>query len=469
MTYDLFQHQYEGVRFLIDNRYGILAFEQGLGKTIVAIDAFRSLRSSGEVDRILVLCPNSLKRNWASEFEKFAPELSWQIAEGTPKQRKGIFFRTEDPVVITSYETARSEVTAILSLIQKQRTVLVLDESHSAKNWSSLTSQAARHFAPHCPYRWLLSGTPITNTPEDLYTQVEIAAPGKRVLGTRETFLDSIASNPSGVSMRNAIDKIVLRRTKEQCLDLPEKLFSDIQVELPPWQRKLYDNMRDEMVCAIEVMSGDEFRAYAPTALSQLMRLIQLASNPALIFPQIRNMPAKFNVLEGLVDDILTVSGRKVIIWSNFVATIEYLLELFEPKGAAAIYGGTPVNERQLIAKRFQENEDKRILIANPAAAGTGFTLTAASYSIYETLSWRFDHFAQSQDRNHRIGQTSVVTYLRLIAADTIEEAVSAALDKKSRLAGALLGDPASQQAISDLSQEELCALIRTNKLPDQK
>ena len=153
-----------------------------------------------------------------------------------------------------------------------------------------------------------------------------------------------------------------------------------------------------------------------------------------------------------------------MIIWSNYIHTIETLLERID--GSVAIYGGTPSEKRQEIAASFQNDPKTRVLIANPAAAGTGFTLTSASYTIYESLSWRYDHYAQSQDRNHRIGQTQAVTYMRLLAVDTIEEAIVAALERKSNLARSLLGDGEAGDEISRLSKEEMCELLSSNKLP---
>lgn len=464
MTFQLLQHQHEGVGFLMGQGVGLLAFEQGLGKTFVAIEAFRRLLDEGRADRLLVICPNSLKRNWVAEFAKFAPALSVEVAEGTPKQRRSIFRQSRARVVITSYETARAETTALLALAQRQRTVLVLDESHAAKNWRSLTSTAARTVAPYCEFRWLLSGTPVTNTATDLFTQVEIIEPGRGLLGSLESFTAQLEDDPAASFAKEVIDRLVLRRTKDQCLDLPEKTFIDIRIELQPWQRRLYDEMRDEMVCEIEAMSGEQYRAFAPTALAKLTRLVQLASNPSLIFPDLERSPAKFEALDGIVADILSVPGRKVILWSNYIRSIESLLERIQ--GSVAIYGGTPATERQEIASSFQNDPNVRVLIANPAAAGTGFTLTAASYTIYESLSWRYDHYAQSQDRNHRIGQTQPVTYLRLLASDTIEEAIVSALERKSALARSLLGDEGAGDAVSRLTKEEMCELLKTNRLP---
>lgn len=465
MGFELLRHQYEGTEFLTGQDAGLLAFEQGLGKTFVAIEAFRRLLEAGRVERLLVVCPNSLKRNWVAEFRKFAPHVSIDLAEGSPKVRRAVFRETRARVIVTSYETAKAETTSLIALCQRQATALVLDESHAAKNWRSQTSAAMRAVAPHSAYRWLLSGTPVTNTAADLHTQVDILEPGKSPLGSSEAFIARLEDDPQATFAQGTFDRLILRRTKEQCLDLPEKSYMDVRVELPDWQRRVYDQMRDEMIAEIRGMSGAQYRAYAATALSKLTRLIQIASNPALIFPELDRRPAKFEALDGLIADILSVPGRKVIVWSNYIQTIETLLVRLP--GAVAIYGATPAGERQKIAKRFQEDRDTRVLIANPAAAGTGFTLTAASFTVYESLSWRYDHYAQSQDRNHRIGQSEPVTYIRLLAADTIEEAVVTALERKSVLARSLLGDRGQAGTVANLTQAEMCKLLTANRLPE--
>lgn len=464
----LMAHQEEGIEFLQRRGSGLLAFEQGLGKTLVAIEGFQRLWAAGGADRMLVICPNSLKRNWAAEIEKFAPDLAREIIEGPPNKRRARFAATESPVVITSYETARGEVTAIIALLSRARTVMVLDESHATKNRLSLTSTAAREFAPRCSHRWLLSGTPVTNSPADLHTQVGLVEPLSHPLGSAEAFQCDMESDLPAVrdgAVARA-QKFVLRRTKEQCLDLAEKIIADRRVELPPWQRKLYDEMRDQMVCEIRDMDGEAYRAFASTALAQLTRLCQLASNPELVLPAQEREPGKWVELAELVRDILDEPGRKVIVWSGFVKTIEKLIERFAHASAVAIYGGTETAERQEIAQRFQTDPDCRVMIANPAAAGTGFTLTAANYTIYESLSWRYDYYAQSQDRNHRIGQDLPVTYVRLIAVDTIEEAIIDALERKANMARTLLGDPDAGPRLSDLTREQMCELLLTNKLP---
>lgn len=466
LNFTLLKHQVDGVDFLITRKAGLLAFEQGLGKTLVAIEAFRDLWKRGLVERMVVVCPNSLKRNWVSEIQKFAPELGVQIAEGKPKQRRETLAYAKAPVVVTSFETSRAEVTGMMALLKRASTVLTLDESHAAKNWQSQTSRAMRHFAPLCEYRWLLSGTPVTNTAKDIYTQIAIMSPNRNPLGSLEAFSQMTEDGKIPINLQAEVDKLVMRRTKEQCLDLPEKTHVDVHVELPPWQRKLYNDMRDDMVCEIRAMTGEQFRAFAPTALSKITRLSQIASNPGLLMDDIGKTPAKYEALDGLLNDILSVPGRKVIIWSGYIKTIEELMARYQSHGCVAIYGAVEVAERQAIAKQFQEDPATRIMLANPAAAGTGFTLTAANYTIYESTSWRYDHYAQSQDRNHRIGQTDNVTYMRLVAVGTIEEAIGAALERKRQLAGSILGDGDTGPGISQLSQKELCAVLMGAPLP---
>ncbi len=463
----LMAHQEEGIAFLLEKKSGLLAFEQGLGKTLVAIKAFARLRAEGRVDALVVICPNSLKRNWVCELTRFEPSVDVEIVEGAASVRRRALAAATKPVIIMSYETARGEIAGVLALLTRRRIVLVLDESHAVKNRFSLTSTAARHFAPRCEYRWLLSGTPVTNTAADFYAQIGIIAAG-RPLGSFDSFIASHDDQHGLEALRAKIAPFVLRRTKDECLDLPEKIFVDTKVELPPWQRRLYDSMRDELACEIATMSGEEFRAYAPTALAKLLRLSQIASNPGLILPTEPRVPVKFTEMDYLLDEIVHGGDEKVIIWSHYVATLEALLKRYDKLGCVSLYGSTPVAERQDIAQRFQTDPAVRVLIGNPAAAGSGFTLTAARYAIYETLSWRYDFYAQSQDRIHRIGQERPVTYIRLLGADTIEEVISAALERKSALARALLGDPQEAPAIAALSPKEFCRMLLENRLPER-
>jgi SNF2 family DNA or RNA helicase len=463
----LMSHQIEGVEFLLTHKSGLLAFEQGLGKTRVAIEAFARLQDDGVVDLMLVLCPNSLKRNWVAEIELYAPGTSTLIVEGPARARRESTAQASATVVIIGYESARKDITAVRALLTQRRGVLVLDESHYAKNTASLTATAAEYFASLSAYRWLLTGTPVTNSVADLYSQITIVA-NSRALGSLAAFTATYGGANGSARHAQLADRVkpyLLRRTKDECLDLPDKTFVDIRVELPAWQRSLYDAMRDDTIAEVEGMTADQFRAFAPTALTRLLRLSQLASNPRLLVKGEQRTPGKFGELDHLVDE-LVAENRKLIIWSYYVETIKTLVERYASAGSVAIYGGTPVGERQTIARRFQEDAATHVLIGNPAAAGTGFTLTAATYAIYETLSWRYDLYAQSQDRNHRIGQSLPVTYIRLLAADTIEPAIAEVLARKTKMARSLVGDEDLVPKVQEMTPAEFSQLIMTGILP---
>jgi SNF2 family DNA or RNA helicase len=457
----LMRHQVEGVEFLLEHASGLLAFEQGLGKTLVAIAAFQRLHRSAGAVRMLVICPNSLKRNWSNELEKFAPDLSWTIVEGAPIPRRKQLAATKAAVVILSYDTARAEVAGLLALLGRGPTVMVLDESHAVKNRRSLATISTGHLGNAAAYRWLLSGTPITNSASDIYSQVGIIC-GKNPLGSYDGFMAVYGQKESdSASLRDRVAPYILRRTKDQCLDLPEKNFCDIVIELPDWQRKLYDDMRDALVCEIESMTGEQFQATAATALAKILRLSQISSNPSLLLPTEPRTPAKFVELDHLIAEICDGSGEKVILWSHYVGTIRALVDRYARLKPLILYGEVPGEERQEVARIFQSDPSRKLLIANPAAAGTGFTFTAARYCIYESLNWRYDFYAQSQDRIHRIGQDFAVTYIRLIADDTIEQAIAEALERKSALAKSLLGDENATARSSNLTREDALSMLR--------
>jgi SNF2 family DNA or RNA helicase len=465
----LMRHQEEGVAFLLARGSGLLAFEQGLGKTLVAIEAYQRLRERGETDLMVVICPNSLKRNWAAEIARFAPNLTTRIISAAGKERRRALAEAYEDVVVIHYEGARAEIMSLRALLKRHQAVLVLDESHHIKNRQSLTSVAAQHLAPLAQHRWLLSGTPVTNSPADIYSQIAVVAAGA-VQDSFDVFMLDYgeASTDPEIHARLAhrVAPYLLRRTKEQCLDLPEKTFLDLAVPLPPWQRALYDAMRDGLIREIEGMSPQAYSAFSPMALTRLLRLSQIASNPRLVVPTETRVPAKVAELDALLEELVASNRRKVIVWSHYVATIRLLLDRYAKYGALALYGGVPGEDRQDVARQFQEDPSIGVLIGNPAAAGTGFTLTAATYTVYETLSWRYDYYAQSQDRNHRIGQNVPVTYLRLIAEDTIDQVIAAALARKGAMAQAIVGDEPAAFSVADLTPAEFCRMLRTNELP---
>ena len=187
-----------------------------------------------------------------------------------------------------------------------------------------------------------------------------------------------------------------------------------------------------------------------------------------MIFPEEKRTPGKFSHLDRLIDQV-TTSDQNLIVWSSYVETIRALTSRYSDYGALSLYGGTPAAERQQIAASFQSLEGPKILVANPAAAGTGFTFTQATFAIYESLTWRYDLYAQSQDRNHSIGQNSPVTYIRLIGESTIEEVICQCLERKRATAERILGDTPAYDFIKQMTVAEFCSMVETSKLPNNR
>jgi len=462
----LMPHQEEGVNFLLDRKSGLVAFEQGLGKTRVALEAFRRALNAGTVDALIVICPNSLKDNWDEEVARFTPSLTVSVVRGNGRERRKALAIVAD-VFVVNYEAARNDIAALRALMQRRRCALVLDESHNVKNIRTLNSICARNLAPLTDYKWLLSGTPVTNTAADMYAQMLLVAPVGQI-PPRELFMLNMTLARDAESGLRQTRHYFTRKTKRQCLNLPEKRFRDVLVDLPDWQQALYDAARKGLLDEVRIMTRQEFASFAPTALTRLLRLSQLASNPALIFPEEKRTPGKFSHLDRLIDQV-TTSDQKLIVWSSYVETIRALTSRYSDYGALSLYGGTPAAERQQIAASFQSLEGPKILVANPAAAGTGFTFTQATFAIYESLTWRYDLYAQSQDRNHRIGQNSPVTYIRLIGESTIEEVICQCLERKRATAERILGDTPAYDFIKQMTVAEFCSMVETSKLPNNR
>lgn len=439
----LLGHQRIAAEFLAVRSGCLLCDEQGLGKTVSALTAFWLLRDRGDVSTMLVVCPNSLKYTWRDEIARFFPTMIVSIARGYKSRRRRSYEQRAD-VYLVNYEAARSDFTDLRLLLRKSRMILVCDESHVAKNTSSRTAHALRFLRTAAARVWMMSGTPVTNKLEDCFAQVSIAD-GGRVLGTKEEFLKRYVRRTDRESaiadLKQVLSPILLRRTKDEVLDLPEKVFEARYVELHGEQRRMYDAIRRRLYEEIAAMPEAEFERALPNVLTRLLRLSQVASNPRLVFPDYTGDPAKVKEIDTLLEDLIEANGRKVVLWSYYVRNIEAFLSRYRRYSPVAIYGSVGLDERRDAVRKFQEDPNTMLFVGNPQAAGTGLTLTAAYDVIYETLNWRYDLYAQSVDRTHRIGQARSVTYFKLLADDTIDLNISESLDRKAELAANLLGD----------------------------
>lgn len=486
-----FKHQIAGVEKLVSSPIVGLFDTMGLGKTKQIIDAAMFLACAGIIDRVIIICPASVRNVW------FDPELgelqkhlwigvSCLITEYHSKLRKWEWFPQPNPQVrwvITNYDFIRSkDRLAVLLKLCNQKTLLVLDESSAVKSWKALQTQSCKALRQRCGRVALLNGTPIANNPGDLYSQADIMHPtilgcksyyhfraryalmggwqGKVIVGWRDL-----------PDLQNKLKPYVLRRLKEDCIDLPPKLDSVIHtvpLDQPTW--KTYKAMRDDMVAWLTETTVSA----AQQAIVKAIRLSQITSGfiggleqqadflleegeevpdwmkvePRETFQPLQFIgQEKINFLLELFAELLEADPHlKLLVWCRFRPEVQRLYEMLSKIPGlklGRIWGGQKRFEREeairLLDPRTMPPEPV-VVIGTPASGSMGLNLTGAHTVVYLSNDYSLKTRLQSEDRVHRPGQIHSVSYFDIIASGpegqkTIDHAIIKALKNKEDIA----------------------------------
>jgi SNF2 family DNA or RNA helicase len=424
---------------------GILADDMGLGKTVQSITYIVSVISSIR-DRkcpVLILCPSSLTYNWSYELKKFAPEVRAVVVDGNKTNRDRLQKESSDQdVIITSYPLLLNDI----KWYEKQTFHTVFfDEAQAFKNPLTKTAKAVKKI--QAKNRYALTGTPIENSPEELWSIFHIVFP-ELFQGIKEY------SHLTRKQIARRIQPFLLRRTKEDVLkELPNKLESLEFVELLEDQKKLYAaylaKLRHD---TLKHLDRDTLRKNRIKILAGLTRLRQICCHPGLFVDGYQGSSAKLELLMELMEEA-TLSGRRVVIFSQFTKMLEIIGKELAFKGLSFFYldGQTPSEERVKMCHRFNQGERDLFLISLKAG-GTGLNLTGADTVILYDLWWNPAVEAQAADRAHRIGQKKVVKVIKLVARGTIEEKMNVLQEKKRNLIEEMLD---SKETSSTLLTEE--------------
>ena len=439
-------HQKEAVQKLVENKKFILADDMGLGKTTSTI--FAALETGAK--KILIICPATLKINWKREIENYS-DRSIYIAEGKN-------FSTEHDFVIINYDilknfhdTKKKDDSQIL---RANFDLVIVDEAHYIKNAQAQRTKLINDIIKKVDRLWLLTGTPMTSRPIDYYNLLSLVdSPVAKnwmayvirycngyqfKVGPRKVWNVMGASNLE--ELRDRTSTTILRRLKEDVLDLPDKIISPVYLRL---KSKDYEELMGEYFNWYE-KNPDESKSLT-VQFSKLSKVRQVIANEKIS----QTIELAENILE---------QGKKVIIFCNFTDSLNQIMEHFG-KVAVKVDGSMSKIERQNSVDQFQENEKIKVFVGNIIAAGVGLTLTAAEAVIMNDLSFVPAHHSQAEDRAFRIGQKKNVSVYYPIFENTIEAIIYDILNAKKQVIATVMGDNLD---IGDAAEE---ILKRINQL----
>jgi SNF2 family DNA or RNA helicase len=394
------------------------------------------------VDSVLVITKKSLIQNWSEEIEKHSflrPRLLSQ-------DRNANFFAFNSPagLYLTHYEVLVSEQKRLGLFLKTRRVAAILDEAHKIKNPESGIAKALHRLSLGFCRRVIMTGTPIANRPFDLWSEIRFLDQGASLGNDFASFRRSLdmandfATAPErAAAFENALEGVfqriqpfTVRRTKMTAgITLPDKHVSNVLVDLEPRQAEIYNHIREEM-SAVVVREGRAVLDDAEEMLKRLLRLVQVASNPALIDESYRADPGKLPVLESMLNDAID-SGSKVVVWTAFTENAVWLARRFDRFGAVYVHGRIRIDLRNDAIKSFKSDDECKLLVATPGAAKEGLTLTVANHAIFYDRSFSLDDYLQAQDRIHRISQDKPCFVRSIVARQTIDEWVDALLAAK--------------------------------------
>ena len=464
-----FEHQKDALKKCWNKKAFAIFAEMGTGKTKIALDNACILYNKGRIDRLLVVAPKGTYMNWVDqEIPVHVPDyiekdvLAWKpnITEKYELQLKSIRnsqnFKLKIFVMnVESLSTKKGCYYAKLFLSGKS--MMIVDESTTIKNPQAKRTKNILELSKEAPYKRILTGSPVTQSPMDLWSQMDFLEP--EILGQQSFYAFrtkyAVLITASAAGGTHKFQKIVkfknlkelgrlvsphsYRILKKDCLDLPDKIFTKRIIELSDEQKKAYSEMKTS---AITILKGEP--ATAVNVLTQLIKLHQITCGHMKT-----DSGDIINLKNSRLDELMQILGEttgKVIIWANYIHdinTIESAIKKeFGPTSYCTYYGATKQEDRQACINKFQDKKNPiRFFIGNTQTGGYGITLTQASTVVYYSNNYDLEKRIQSEDRAHRIGQKNPVLYIDLVAKQTVDEKIIQALRNKVNIASEINGE----------------------------
>lgn len=450
-------HQLRNVALMtMDGGWGACIFdEQGTGKTPTLIAAFDVLVERDEADTLVVVSPKSMVGEWAEEFRRFCGDL-YRVAtvDGSRRQRAAVLASGPD-VIVLNYEAVISLQEDLRLLATQSRTVLAVDESYNVKNPGAARSAAVSELREWCVRCFALCGTPAPNAPRDLVSQVDLVDFGMTFEGL--TLADDPEQDREPIRAALQDRGLYSRNLKHEVLpELPGRQFAEVPIDFAPGQARLYEQALEGLISDLERVDEGGYRERQLSFGQRRSALLRLCSNPIGLVPDYRELPGKVVALDTILERQVA-AGEKVVLWSFYRASLDYLADRYGHYGLVRIDGAVPsVDVRREAVRRFQEDDETLLFLGNPAAAGAGLTLHRSALAIYESFSNQAAHFMQSLDRIHRRGQTRDVECLILLCRGSLEVLEYAQIKRKIERQADVLGDPRPTRPTRDAMLAEL-------------
>lgn len=449
-----YEHQVTAFNFGLSHNKWLLGDEMGLGKTKQVIDIAVAKKLQYNYKHCFIICGvNGLKWNWANEVKTHSNEEAWILGQ-RKKNNKTVIGSVEDRLydlqnldkisayfIITNIETLRNK--AVVAELDKRCKsgdiqMIAFDECHKAKNPNS--QQGKGILKTKADTMIAMTGTPLMNTPLDLYIILKWLGYEKHsfyqfknhycVMGGYGNY--QIVGYRNLNELQEELDHIMLRRKKEEVLDLPEKTYIDEFVEMTPKQEQIYNEITNEIRANIDQIEMSN------NPLSALIRMRQATGYTGILSSTIKES-AKLDRLEELVEEAVE-NGKKVVIFSNWTQmTLPIYNRLAVKYRGTYITGEVDIEDRQEHIRRFQEDEDCKFVVGTSGAMGTGITLTAGTVEIFMDEPWNMALKEQCVDRCHRIGQKNNLTIYTLMCKGTIDERIHNIVEKKGIMADAIV------------------------------
>ena len=461
-----YQHQLDALETSWNRETYAYFMEMGTGKTKVLIDNMSMLYDKGKIDGALIVAPKGVIGTWFKQeipahlvdhVEKKA--ILWQaLINKTQKAKLDSLFTVDEDlhILIMNVEAFSTEkgVQFAQKFLLSHKTLMAIDESTTIKNPKAKRTKNILRLSKQAKYRRILTGSPVTKNPLDLYSQCEFLDPYlldfQSYYAFRNRYAEMRTANFYGRSVQivakfrhleelaGKLKPFSFRVLKEDCLDLPEKTFMKREIELTKEQKEVYKQMKK---MALAFFGGKAVKT--ATALTQIMRLQQITCGHFTADDgSIQNI--KNNRLSELMSILDEIEG-KAVIWAHYQHDVKNIIKEIQkvhgPGSVVDYYGLTPKDIRQNNIEKFQGDDRVKYFVGSPATGGYGITLTAASTMIYYSNGYDLEKRLQSQDRIHRIGQKKPVTYIDIIAEDTVDTKIVKALRKKINIASEVMGE----------------------------